>query len=477
MGYLHVRPTNRRVVRSAGDGFLESWTCELGELPVLHVKGNREQMGWQYGALVGDLIRRNADMTVGLFTKYGLPGELVRRVLDNAWARLEPHTPPAVLKEIGAVAAGARSAGHDVGPEDVRRLIAVTNLDMYRREERLAELLGPEAGNVRPAASCTFFAAWGERTEGGKLFASRNLDWVSQTGMHETRVLTVYQPAKGFGFVTMGYAGLTGSLAGMNEKGICFSEIGAFSGSEELDGTPWILFGRKVLEETGSLGEAVEVVSNARHTVGMNFLTADGDPDGYGTPDYSPGAVAFETNFTCCETFRDDDPRERAASWKPKKGKKAAYGLPLKEAVMRSDIAFSEKVRALQATDNGPAAPGCDGNPFSAVTYVECYKPMHDMFRAYETGSEYVYPLRQTRVIEAGEPRKLGAEEALTVAGTVAHNTERLEVNDWNVMSVVYAPTDQEFYVAYETRDGAGNWKNAPDSGYWQFSLKELLEA
>jgi len=475
MGYLHVRPTNRRIVRKVGDGILEKRSCELGELPVLHVKGNREQMAWQYGALVGDLIRRNADMTVGFFERYGLQSELVCRVLDNAWSRLEPYTPPAVLKEIGAVAAGARSAGFKVGPEDVRRLIAVTNLDMYRREERLAELLGPEAGNVRTAASCTFFAAWGDRTEGGRLFASRNLDWVSQTGMHETRLLTVYRPDGGVGFVTMGYAGLIGALAGMNEKGVCFSEIGAFSGSEELDGTPWVLFGRKVLEEKESLGEAVEVVGNARHTIGMNFLTADGDPDGYGTADYAPGAVAFETNFTCCESFQDDDTKERAASWKPKKGKKATYGLPLKEAVMRSDIAFSEKVRALQATDNGPVAPGCDGNPHTAATYVDCYKPMHDMFRAYETGEEYVYPLRNKRVIEAGEPRKIGPGEALNIAGTVAHNTERLDINDWNVMSVVYAPTDQEFYVAYETRDEAGNWKNAPDSGYWHFSLSELL--
>jgi hypothetical protein len=97
------------------------------------------------------------------------------------------------------------------------------------------------------------------------------------------------------------------------------------------------------------------------------------------------------------------------------------------------------------------------------------------MIRAYETGAEYTYPLRGTKAIESGPPRKIGANEALNIAATVAHNTEKLDKSDWNVMSVVYAPTDLEFSVAYETRDAAGNWKNAPDSGYLHFNLNDLL--
>lgn len=472
MAILHVRPFRRQTIRTAGDGFFELYSSQLGELPVLHVRGTREQMGWQYGALVGDLVRRNADMTLGLFTQHGIPADLICRILDAAWARFEPHVPPAVLADIAAVTAGARSTGFNVAPEDVRRLIAVTNLDMYRRDERLPELLNP----LHPVPSCTFFAAWGPRTEGGKLLASRNLDWVSQTGMHETRLVTVYCPTGGVGFVTMGYAGLVGALAGMNEKGICFSEIGAFSGSEELDGTPWTLTARKVLEETHTLDRAIAVVRGAKHTIGYNFMVADGDPDAYGTPAYAPGAAAFETNFTCCETFRGDDPKEHAASWRDPGGNRLPYGLPIKNALMRADMAFSQSVRSLQATDNGPVVPGNDGNPFTAPTYIDCHKPMYDMFRAYETGAEYVYPLRNTRVIEPGPPRPIGRQEALNIAATVAHNIEKLDRNDWNVMSVVYAPTDLDFYVAYESRGADGHWKNAPDSGYWQFNLKELLQ-
>lgn len=142
---------------------------------------------------------------------------------------------------------------------------------------------------------------------------------------------------------------------------------------------------------------------------------------------------------------------------------------------MRADMAFGARSRALQATDNGPGDPVNDGNPLKGQTYIDRHKPMHDMIRAYETGAAYVYPVRGTLVIEGGSPRKIGADEALTIAATVAHNLEKLAESDWNVMSVVYAPTDLDFWVAYETRDPAGNWRNAPDSGYMQFNLKDLL--
>ncbi|HOT51933.1 MAG TPA: hypothetical protein PLI07_13210, partial [Candidatus Hydrogenedentes bacterium] len=76
---------------------------------------------------------------------------------------------------------------------------------------------------------------------------------------------------------------------------------------------------------------------------------------------------------------------------------------------------------------------------------------------------------------EEGAPRAIGPQEAMTIAATVAHNTEKLDESDWNVMSVVYAPTDLDFWVAFETRHPDGHWTNAPDSGYTAFNLAALL--
>lgn len=481
MGVRYTRPDTRKTVRTEGKGFLEIAASSVGELPVLHVAGSPEEMGYQYGALVGDRVKRNVQRIVALFVGMGLPEPVVHGVLDRAWGRLGPHVPERYKREMAAIAQGAQAAGFDLSLADVERIAAMTNLDMYKREERITEMFGADmarlfsGGDAVPSMSCTMFAAWGSRTVDGKLFTHRNLDWVSQTGMHEQRLVTVYRPDGRHGFVTMDYAGIVGGLAGMNERGISFSEVGTFSVREELDGMPWVFIARRVLEEADCLEDAIGIIRGAKHTIGYNYLVADGDPDRYGTAEFYPRAAAFETNFECCEHFLEDDPKEHAASWTDSDGAVIRYGLPLKEAVIRGDMDFGERTRALQASDNGPGEPAHDGNPLVGSTYVECHKPMHDMIRAYETGAEYVYPLRGTKMIAAGKPRPIGVEEALTIAATVAHNTEKLAQSDWNVMSVVYAPTDLDFWVAYESRDGDGNWRNAPDSGYQQFNLKELL--
>ncbi len=491
---LHFKADARETVRRCGAGRLDIHRSVLGELPVVHVSGETRELGRQYGALLGDYIHRIAGRLVGLFTAAGLPEAVALLFIDSAWKRLAPHVPAQYLEEMAGIAAGAQEAGFPVTMLDLQRILAVTNLDMYKREERFLDIVGLEAlaeldEETRSALaamlqgepmSCTMFAVWGSRTVGGKCFAIRNLDWISQSGMHKERLLTVCRPEGRHAFVSMGYAGVIGCLAGMNEKGISLSEVGAFSVREELDGIPWVLMARRVLEESDCLENAVEIITSAKHTLGYNYLVVDGDPDHFGTPQFRPRAAAFETNAACCEVFYEDDPQEHAAVWTSPQGETVRYGMPLREAVMRADIAFGATARALQATDDGPGDPENTGNPRgrdnTGSTYTTCHLPMHDMIRAYETGAEYVFPVRNTKVIEKSASRKIGPEETLTIAATVAHNTEMLHENDWNVMSVAYAPTDLDFWVAYESCDAEGDWRNAPDSGYWQFNLKELLE-
>jgi hypothetical protein len=493
----YFEPDTREVLREYGPARLEIRRGRAGgkdrEIPVLHVQGDYEEMGRQYGCLTGDYVCRQADRILTIFTGEGISPFLARLFMDRAWKRLRPHVPPQYLREMAAIAEGAREAGFRLALRDLERIMAVTNLDMYRREERFLEIIAPKplAGiarklsrSVMPAGtpapmSCTMFAVWGSRTVDGKCFSIRNLDWLSQSGMHEDRLITVYRPDGRNAFVTMGYAGVTGALAGMNDQGIALSEVGAFSVSEEQDGTPWAFIARRVLEESDSLEDAADIIKKAKHTLGYNYLIADGDPENFGKDAFQPCAASFETNFSCCEVFYENDEKERAAVWIDPDGEKHFYGVPLKEATLRADTDFGASTRALQAADDGPGEAANLGNPWGGAdgdsTYVTCHLPMHDMICAYEKGEEYIFPVRDTKVIEAGEPRKIGPVETLNIAATVAHNTEKLHENDWNVMSIAYAPTDLVFWAAWETRDNDGNWLNAPDSGYFHFDLKELL--
>lgn len=482
---LSERPSRIERLGSAYGGRLELHISKSNSVRVLFLSGTPRQMGRQCGALTGDMIARVIEKSIAIFTATGMPEVMVRQVVDRCWERLRPFVPGRYLDEIAGIAEGALEHGVNITDNDLYRLITMTNLDMYRRDERLMEMLGQDAAeflerlNEVPALSCTMFAVWGDRTEDGKLFSMRNLDWVSQTYLHEERLVTVYRPEGRNAFVSMGYAGGVGCLAAMNEKGITLSEVGAYSTSEELDGIPWVLMARQVMEESDTLDEGAAIVRNAAHTLGYNFLIADGDPERFGTPQYEPAAVAFETNHSCCEIFTDNDAKERAAVWREPEGEPHFYGTPLPHAVFRADTAFGDYTRALQVADNGPGDSENTGDPNASPggnSYTDCHVPMHDMIRAYERGEGYTFPVRGTLEIEPGEPRKIGASEALNITATVAHNTEKLHLNDWNVMSVVYAPTDLEFYAAWESQDPKTGWKNAPDSGYLHFELLSLID-
>ena len=475
---------NTVIAARHGDGFLAHVSGKLATLPVIHVCGDPESMGRQYGALLGARLITLHGLLTGIFTSDGLPEPLALRFLDACWEHFSPHIEPRYRAEIEAVAQGAQAVGVPLTVDMVRRVQASTNLDLYQRVGFLAELLEIPAEELiaslpDTATSCTMFGVWGSRTVAGKMFALRNLDWISQSGMHRHRLVTVCQPEGLEPFVTMGYEGVLGALAGINGRGISVSEVGTFSVSESLDGCPWTFMTRRVLEESANLEAGVAIIQATPRTLGYNFLIADGDAARFGAPEFHPRAAAMETNHDAIAIFHENDPREAAATWIDAEKNTHTYGFPLEDAICRGDIAYSPEVRALQVADDGPGLPENTGNPRGrdgcGSTYTECDMPMRDMLRAYETGAAYVFPVRGTEVIQAGPPRKVGSEEALNIAATVAHNTEKLGENDWNVMSVVYANTDREFWVAYEHEHEDGHWFNAPDSGYWHMSLDDLL--
>jgi hypothetical protein len=486
MALLVERPSRVERLRSAYGGWLDLHISKSNSVRILHLSGTPRQMGRQCGALTGGMIARVLEKSTAIFTAAGLPEAMVHRVVDRVWEQLRAHTPKRYLDEIAGIAEGAQEHGVKLSEMDLHRLVTMTNLDMYKRDERFLEMLGPDAAEFLehldevPALSCTMFAVWGERTEDGKLYALRNLDWVSQAGIHEERLITVYRPEGRNAFASIGYAGGVGCLAGMNEKGITVSEVGAFSTHEEFDGIPWVLMARQILEEADNLEDGEEIVRHAAHTLGYNYLIADGDPARYPWGGVLPRrALAFETNHDAFAMFTDDDPKEHAAVWRDLEGGELHYGTPMREAILRADTAFGEETRAAQAADNGPGEPENTGDPrggAEGTSYTDCHLPMAHMIRAYERGEAYTFPVRGTQVIEAGEPRKIGPAEALNIAATVAHNTEKLALNDWNVMSVVYAPTDLEFYAAWESHDEQDGWKNAPDGGYLHFDLLDLLD-
>ena len=63
---------------------------------------------------------------------------------------------------------------------------------------------------------CSFFSVWGTRTENGKLFSMRNLDWAENTGVNVNKLITVWRVKDTIPHLTLGFPGILGALTGMS---------------------------------------------------------------------------------------------------------------------------------------------------------------------------------------------------------------------------------------------------------------------
>lgn len=79
---------------------------------------------------------------------------------------------------------------------------------------------------------CSFMAAWGTRTKGGKLYTMRNLDWAADTGINKNKVIFVWNIRNTIPHTTIGFPGNLGALTGMSQTGITVHEAGLGSMKE-----------------------------------------------------------------------------------------------------------------------------------------------------------------------------------------------------------------------------------------------------
>lgn len=72
----------------------------------------------------------------------------------------------------------------------------------------------------RKRIHCSFMAAWGSKTKGGKLYTMRNLDWEANTGINKNKIIFVWKVKNTIPHTTIGYPGIIGALTGMSKAGL-----------------------------------------------------------------------------------------------------------------------------------------------------------------------------------------------------------------------------------------------------------------
>lgn len=289
---------------------------------------------------------------------------------------------------------------------------------------------------------CSMFSVWGDRTINNQLFSARNLDWMTDLGINQYKLITVHHPINGYSHATVGFAGIWGALAGMSSQGLTVHEANLESKLDTFQGFPWLLRLREVMAKSKNINEARKIWDNTNNTVGFNHMIGS-------TNDNS--AIVMETMKGYTAYFESMDNRELNAI-DPQTGE--IYGYPLSNALYRTNHGYDNVTKdnyqwyGYHAYENSK----------------ERYKTIYDYFVNYETNNI-----------------KIGAAEAVTVTSAIGIKGDGSDENNCNpnlylkganILSVTYEPSSRILYAAFEDKSGT-QWIPAACNPYVKIDMNQ----
>lgn len=214
----------------------------------LIVSGTPEQMGRAHGALLGEQVKKLVERVV-----YFVGG--ADSVDSGVWfldrmaeieRRAGPHIPDRFIRECDALSAAA---------------------GVSRRDGRYANLF-PERFH------CSGVAVRGKASVGGRVLHARVLDYMRDIRLQEHALVAVFVPEGRNAWMSLGYAGFIGTVTAMNCRGLAVGEMGG-RGEGQWDGEPMSLLLREMMEDAGSVDEALELLRRKRRTCEYYYVLSD----------------------------------------------------------------------------------------------------------------------------------------------------------------------------------------------------------
>ncbi|WRQ33550.1 C45 family peptidase [Bacteroidales bacterium MB20-C3-3] len=238
-----------------------------GDLWNLRLRGDAEERGLAFGQLCKSLMHEQERAFVDQI-KIIIPNERYLSFLKyltiiynrNIRSNIEEE----FRKEIYATSLGSSSEFDYIGSPYDRQLNyhAAHDLGHAMQEYMLV--------------GCSSFAAWGSESDDSTLIIGRNFDFWVGDDFAKNKVVTIMEPDKGYKFLSVGWAGMSGVLSGMNEKGLTITMNAAKSSPPVRSNTPISIIAREILQYASNIEEAYIIASKRDAFVSESLLIGSG---------------------------------------------------------------------------------------------------------------------------------------------------------------------------------------------------------
>ncbi len=119
---------------------------------------------------------------------------------------------------------------------------------------------------------CTAFGAWADKTDDGSLLIGRNFDFYVGDEFAEDKLINFVKPKTGYKLMMISWAGMIGTVSGMNEKGLTVTINASKSEIPTSAATPISIVAREILQYAKNIEEAFAIAQKRKTFVSESIL-------------------------------------------------------------------------------------------------------------------------------------------------------------------------------------------------------------
>ncbi len=245
-GRVLAEPMQLAVVKRADNG--KGMLCKLQDRKiVLFVEGTPAEMGTAHGQLLANEIKGMHERVLVVAAGYVVSRDdwFFTRI-EEVIRRTSPHTPPRFIEECDAMS-------HAVG-------IPIAD--------------GRQMNFFPEMFHCSGVAVRDTATADGRVIHARVLDYMRDIGIQNFSAVMVFMPQGHNAWISESFAGFMGTVTAMNEKGLAMGEMGG-RGEGKWDGLPMSFMMRRVMEECGTVDEAIKLMQSIPLTCDYYYILSD----------------------------------------------------------------------------------------------------------------------------------------------------------------------------------------------------------